>query len=212
MEHKFIVIEGNIGAGKTSLTKMLKADYNAKAVYEQFADNPFLAKFYDEPEHYSFQLELSFLADRYQQLKNELSNRDVFRSLIISDYYFSKSLIFGKNTLSGDEYALYRRIFSIIYSSLPKPDLYVYLHKNTDKLIENIKSRGRDYEQNISAEYLQKIQDGYFEYFKHQKQFAFLIIDTNTIDFVNSAEDYQKVKNLIFNTEYEAGVHMKTIG
>jgi deoxyadenosine/deoxycytidine kinase len=211
MEHKFIVIEGNIGAGKTSLTKMLKTDYNAKAVYEQFADNPFLAKFYDDPEHYSFQLELSFLADRYQQLKNELSNRDVFRSLIISDYYFSKSLIFGKNTLSGDEYALYRRIFSIIYSSLPKPDLYVYLHKNTNKLIENIKSRGRDYEQNINAEYLQKIQDGYFEYFKHQKQFAFLIIDTNTVDFVNSTEDYEKIKELIFNNTYEAGMHMKTI-
>lgn len=209
MEHKFIVIEGNIGAGKTSLTRKLTAEFNAKAVYEQFADNPFLAKFYENPKQYSFQLELSFLADRFQQLKNELSTRDVFRSLIISDYYFSKSLIFGKNTLSGDEYSLYRRIYSIIYSALPKPDLYVFLHKTTDNLLSNIKKRGRDYEKHINAEYLEKIQSGYFEYFKQQSQFAFLIIDTNHMDFVNNNLDYQKIKSLIFDRNYEPGIHRR---
>jgi deoxyadenosine/deoxycytidine kinase len=133
----------------------------------------------------------------------------VFRSLIISDYYFSKSLIFGKNTLSGDEYALYRRIYSIIYSSLPKPDLYVFLHKNTDKLLNNIKKRGRDYEKSINAEYLMKIQNGYFEYFKQQSQFAFLVLDTNEIDFVNNNKDYEKIKQLIFNEEYKIGMHRR---
>ena len=211
MQNKFIVIEGNIGAGKTSLTKMLSDDFNAKSVYEQFAENPFLAKFYKEPERYSFQLELSFLADRFHQLKSELSNRDVFKSLILSDYYFSKSLIFAKSTLAGDEYSLYRQIYSIIYSSLPKPNLYIYLYKTSKNLLINIKSRGRDYEKDINAEYLDKIQAAYFEYFKQQQEFAFLIIDTNNIDFVNNKAHYNKVKSLIFDTEYELGVHRKTI-
>ncbi len=211
MKHNFIVLEGNIGAGKTSLTRKIAAEYNAKAVYEEFADNPFLAKFYEDPKRYSFQLELTFLIDRFKQLKNQLSNRDVFHSLIISDYYFSKSLIFSKNTLSDDEYNLYRRIYSIIYSNLPKPDLYVYLHKNTDNLLINIKKRGRDYEKHINADYLQKIQNGYFEYFKHQSQFSFLIIDTNNLDYVNNEADYEKIKDIIFNYDYEKGIHRRIL-
>ncbi len=207
LRNNFIVIEGNIGAGKTSLSKKISEEYNAKLILEQFADNPFLPKFYNEPERYSFQLELSFLADRFQQLKSELNSPDLFKSFIISDYFFTKSLIFSKNTLNDDEFKLYRKIFNIIYSSLPKPDLYVYLHLDTENLINNIKKRGRNYEQEIKPEYLDKIQNAYFDYFKQQKNFTFLVIDTNNIDFVNNPKDYEKIKKAILNTKYEKGLN-----
>lgn len=205
--NNFIVVEGNIGAGKTSLTKKISNDFNAKLILEQFADNHFLPKFYKDQDRYSFQLELSFLADRFQQLKHDLCDRDLFKPFVISDYYFTKSLIFSKNTLSDDEYKLYRKIFDIIYTSLPKPDLYVYLYLNTDNLIKNIKRRGRDYEQEIKKEYLDNIQKAYFEYFNQQKDFSFLIIDTNNIDFVNNKEHYEKIKNAILNKKYPQGIN-----
>lgn len=207
MNYDYIVIEGNIGAGKTSLSKLISEKFNAKLILEQFADNPFLPKFYKNPDRYSFPLELSFLADRYNQLKKDLSHRDLFKSFTISDYYFMKSLIFSKSTLQDDEYNLYRQIFNIIYNQLPKPDLYVYLHLNTDNLIKNIKKRGRDYEQNITEDYLRKIQNGYFDYFKQQKDFRILIIDTNNIDFVNNKEHYKLIIDTIFNNEYKIGTN-----
>jgi len=203
----FIVIEGNIGAGKTSLCTKIAQDFNARMMLEQFADNPFLPKFYKDPDKYSFQLELAFLADRHSQLENDLRERDLFKSFAVSDYYFSKSLIFAKNTLSGDEYSLYRKIFQIIYTSLPKPDLYVYLYVDPEKSIENIKKRGRSYEQDITLEYLTKIQKGYFDYFKQQKSFTFLILDMNHIDFVHNKLDYEIVKDAIFNKEYSPGIN-----
>ncbi len=207
MDYKFIVIEGNIGAGKTSLSHKIAEEYNAKLILEQFANNPFLPKFYEDPEKYSFPLEMSFLADRYNQLKNELSERDLFKSFTIADYYFMKSLIFSKQTLKDDEYNLYRQFFHIIYNSLPKPDLYVYLHSNADKLLNNIKSRGREYEQEISGDYLQKIQDSYFEFFKQQQELSFLVIDINNIDFVNNSDDYNKVSNAIFTCDCKKGIN-----
>ncbi len=207
MDYKFIVIEGNIGAGKTSLSYKIAEEYNAKLILEQFANNPFLPKFYQDQEKYSFPLEMSFLADRYNQLKNELSERDLFKSFTIADYYFMKSLIFSKQTLQDDEYNLYRQFFHIIHNSLPKPDLYVYLHSSVDKLLDNIKSRGREYEQDISADYLQKIQDSYFEFFKQQQELSFLIIDTNELDFVNNTEDYRKISDAIFKAECKKGVN-----
>ncbi|NOU61849.1 deoxynucleoside kinase [Marinifilum caeruleilacunae] len=207
MDYNFIVIEGNIGAGKTTLSHKISEDRNAKLILEQFAENPFLPKFYKDPEKYSFPLEMSFLADRYNQLKKELSERDLFKSFTISDYYFMKSLIFSKQTLQDDEYTLYRQFFHIIYNSLPKPDLYVYLHSNVDKLLSNIKKRGRDYEQEITAEYLLKIQDSYFEFFKQQRDLKFLVIDTNNIDFVNQESDYEKITEAIFHTECKAGLN-----
>ena len=207
MDYKFIVIEGNIGAGKTSLSHKIAEQYNAKLILEQFANNPFLPKFYKDPDKYSFPLEMSFLADRYNQLKKELSETDLFKSFTIADYYFMKSLIFSKQTLKDDEYSLYRQFFHIIYNSLPKPDLYVYLHSNVDKLLNNIKSRGREYEQEISADYLQKIQDSYFEFFKQQQELSFLVIDTNRIDFVNNQDDYNKVSDTIFNFNCKKGVN-----
>jgi deoxyadenosine/deoxycytidine kinase len=207
----YLVIEGNIGAGKTSFANKISTELNAKLILEQFAENPFLPKFYKEPEKYSFQLELSFLAERYYQLNNELTSRDLFRSITVADYYFMKSLIFAKTTLKDDEYNLYRSIFDIIYNSIPKPDLYVYLHQDIPRLKQNIKKRGRDYEQAISDEYLEKLQDGYFDFFKKQEDIPFLIIDINKLDFVENQSDYEKIKQVIFSEKYSKGIHRQII-
>jgi deoxyadenosine/deoxycytidine kinase len=207
MELNYIVIEGNIGAGKTSLAKRISDDFNGKLILERFADNPFLPKFYKDADRYSFPLELSFLADRYHQLKRELTDRDLFRSFTIADYYFMKSLIFARATLPEDEYNLYRQIFEIIYSTLPKPDLYVYLHVDPENLLMNIKKRGRDYEQNITLEYLESIQKGYYEFFKQHPELTLLVIDSNNIDFVSNPEDYREVVQTLFQNDYKTGMN-----
>lgn len=207
---QYLVIEGNIGAGKTTLATLLAQEFNAKLVLERFADNPFLPKFYSNPERFSFTLELSFLADRYKQLNEDLRSVSLFQPLIIADYFFMKSLIFAHNTLNGDEYNLYRQIFEIIYNSIPKPDLYVYLHLPTQKLLENIHKRGRDYEQTITFEYLEEIQKGYFDFFKQHSEYTFLVIDTTNIDFVSNHADYLKLKDVIFDQKYTKGMHMVT--
>ena len=206
-QYKYIVIEGNIGAGKTSLATRLSEDYKAKLLLERFADNPFLPKFYENPTRYSFPLELSFLADRYQQLKEELGSLDIFSPFTVADYYFMKSLVFASSTLEDDEYKLYRQIFHIIHSSLPKPDLYVYLHVPPDKLLNNIASRGRNYERSITEEYLTKIQESYFAYFKQNQQYRYLIIDSENIDFVNKEADYRKIVSAIFETDHPVGMN-----
>lgn len=206
MSLNYLVIEGNIGAGKTTLAQMISEKYQAKLVLEQFADNPFLPKFYENQEHYSFPLEMAFLAERYNQLNRELSHFDLFSPFTISDYYVMKSLIFAQNTLQPDEYNLYRQFFTIIYDKMPKPDLYVYLHKDTDLLLKNIADRGRTYETFITKEYLEKITQGYFGYFRQQTDFPILIIDTNGIDFVNRPEDFEKMLLTIFRKQYDKGI------
>ena len=208
MDYNFIVIEGNIGAGKSTLAKKIADDFNAKLIPEEFAENPFLPKFYKNPDKYSFPLELSFLADRYQQLNNEIRDRELFKSFIVSDYYFTKSLIFARNTLTDDEFHLYRRIFNIIYTSLPKPDLYVYLYLDINNLKKNINRRGRLYEKDIKPEYLDKLQKGYFEYMRmHSDEFKFLVIDTNKIDFVRKQADYERIRKVIFDKNYKIGIN-----
>lgn len=207
MDLRYLVIEGNIGAGKTSLCNKIATEKHAKLILEQFADNPFLPKFYKNPDRYSFPLELSFLADRYNQLKKNLDTFDLFNNLVVADYFFMKSLIFSSSTLQEDEYKLYRQLFDIIYSSLPKPDLYVYLHKSVDNLLKNIKLRGREYEQNISYEYLKSIENGYFSFFKQQNNIKILLIDTNTIDFVNNEDHYKTLVNTIFEKDYSDGIN-----
>lgn len=202
----YLVIEGNIGAGKTSLVSLLSKEMNAKAVYEKFEDNPFLPRFYADPERYSFPLELSFLADRYKQHKEELSNRDMFTPLSIADYYFSKSLIFAGITLAEDEYRLYRQLYTIIHQNLPKPDLYVYLHSSVPRLLENIKLRGREYEKSIRFEYLLNLQKGYFEYMKSSPDMRILILDVEDFDFINDKDDYLLFKKLIFDNTYKIGI------
>jgi 2-amino-4-hydroxy-6-hydroxymethyldihydropteridine diphosphokinase len=196
-KYNYIAIEGNIGAGKTSLTNLLSEDFNAKLILERFADNAFLPKFYEDKERFAFPLEMSFLADRYQQLSDDLAQLDLFKNFIISDYYIFKSLIFAQITLQKEEYKLYRKIFDMMYKEITKPDLYVYLYQNTDRLIENIKKRGRDYEKNIEAEYLQKIHDGYKSFISTQQNLNTLIIDVSEIDFVENKVDYNFIVNQI---------------
>ncbi len=196
-KYNYIAIEGNIGAGKTSLAKMISDEFNARIVLERFADNPFLPKFYKDKERYAFSLEMSFLADRYQQLSDDLAQFDLFKNLIVSDYYIFKSLIFAQVTLHKDEYQLYRKMFNLMYKEISKPDLYVYLYQNTDRLLQNIKKRGREYEQNITPEYLQKIHDGYTSFIKTQQTLNIKIIDVSELDFVNNKTDYRFILNKI---------------
>ena len=196
-KYNYIAIEGNIGAGKTTLTNMIAEDFNAKTVLERFADNPFLPKFYEDNERYAFPLEMSFLADRYQQLSDDLAQFDLFKNFIVSDYYIFKSLIFAQVTLQKEEYFLYRKMFDIMYKEISKPDLYIYLYQNTPRLLENIQKRGRDYEQNIPSEYLDKIHKGYATFINTEKSLNTLVIDVSDKDFLNNPNDYQTVVDLI---------------
>jgi deoxyguanosine kinase len=205
MKYNFIAIEGNIGAGKTSLATRISQEFNGKLILEQFEDNAFLPKFYENAAKYAFPLELSFLASRYQQLKDQLTHQDLFRSFTIADYFIHKSMIFAGKTLDGDELTLYTRLFKIIEASLPKPDLLVYLYLNIDHLKSNILKRGRPYEQNIDFDYLEKIQAGYIEFLRQQQNMRILIIDTNKMDFVDNKEDYSKMVALI-SSEYQTGI------
>lgn len=189
-DYNYIAIEGNIGAGKTSLAHQISSDFNAKLILERFADNAFLPKFYEEPQRYAFTLEMSFLADRYQQISDDLSQLDLFKDFMVSDYDIYKSLIFSKITLPDDEFRLYRKLFYLMYKDIAKPDLYVYLYQNTERLQANIKKRGRDYEQNIEKDYLEKINSGYLEFLKNQTELNVKIIDISNRDFIESRADY----------------------
>src|SRR6202000_2195580 len=166
MNYNFITIEGNIGAGKTTLTHMLSKHYNARLILEAFADNPFLPKFYENQELYAFPLELFFMAERYKQLKDLLQTKDMFQNITISDYLFTKCLLFAKVNLPEDEFRLYQKLFYIITPQIVQPDILIYLHAPVSKLKENIKKRNRSYEQNISDEYLLELQETYTNYIK----------------------------------------------
>mgnify|MGYP001449291129 FL=1 len=198
-KYNYIAIEGNIGAGKTSLAKMISDEFNAKKVFERFADNSFLPKFYKNQERYAFPMEMRFLADRYQQLSDDLAQFNLFKNFIVSDYYIFKSLIFAQVTLQKEEYVLYRKIFNFMYKEITKPDLYVYLYQNKKRLLDNIKKRGRDYEQNIQPEYLQKIHDGYSNFIKTEQSLNSIIIDISDVDFVGNKKDYKYIINKIKN-------------
>src|SRR5690606_31908684 len=196
-KYNYIAIEGNIGAGKTSLTTKISSDFNAKLILERFRDNPFLPKFYADPSRYAFPLEMSFLADRYQQLVDDIAQLDLFQGWILADYDVNKSLIFAGITLPEDEYSLYKKLFHVMHKDLPKPDLYVYLYQSTERLLENIKKRGREYEQSIPADYLQKLNIGYLDYIKSRPSENVRIIDITEIDFVRNRADYLKILRLI---------------
>ena len=199
-KYNYIAIEGNIGSGKTSLTKMISDEFNAKIILERFADNPFLPKFYEDKERYAFPLEMSFLADRHQQLSDDLAQFDLFKNFIVSDYYIFKSLIFAQVTLQKEEYILYRKMFDIMYKEITKPDLYIYLYQNTEQLLQNIKKRGRDYEQSIAPSYLNKIHLGYRNFIDTEQNLNSVIIDVSGRDFVGNPDDYKyiikKIKSL----------------
>ena len=208
--YNYIAIEGNIGAGKTTLATRMSQQFNSRLILEQFEDNSFLPKFYEDPSRYAFPLELSFLADRFQQLKNQLAVQDMFHPVIIADYFILKSLIFAKKTLNSEEFTLYTRLFSIIENALPKPDLLVYLYLDISRLQKNIRNRGRVYEQKIEDDYLQRIQEGYLDYIRQQQGLRVLLIDTNKLDFVAHQADYDTLIEIILQ-EYPIGIHRITL-
>ncbi len=202
----FIAIEGNIGAGKTTLASKIAEQYNGKLVLERFADNPFLPKFYEDKSRYAFPLEMSFLADRYQQFSDDTSQFDLFKNFMVSDYDIYKSLIFAQVTLQKDEFVLYRKLFNLMYREVKKPLIYVYLYQSTERLLENIKNRGRAYEQGIEPEYLDRINKGYFDFFKSYPEQNTLIVDVGDLDFVAREEDYMTIVDRIQNFALELAI------
>lgn len=205
MKYNFITIEGNIGAGKTTLAHLLSKHYNARLILEEFADNPFLPKFYENPGQYAFPLELFFMAERFKQQKEFLQQKDMFQNLTISDYLFTKCLLFAKVTLPDDEFRLYQRLFEIINQQLTKPDLLIYLHSPVSKLQKNIKNRNRSYEQNIPDEYLFNIQETYTQYIK-QHNIKTLFVDATNADFLGN-EKHLEVIYAALEKDYEDGQH-----
>lgn len=205
---QFIAIEGNIGAGKTTLSNQLAGEYGCRLILEQFTDNPFLPLFYDNPERYAFPVELFFMTERHKQLQEELAQTHLFQQSIIADYFFIKTLLFAKNNLKEEEYRLFQRLFNVLNSTFPRPDLLVYLHRPVERLIYQIRKRGREYEQDISDTYLEQIQGAYMEFFRTESNIPILIIELEDLDFASNPEGYQQVKDLIFQ-DYEPGVHRK---
>ena len=205
MHYKFVVIEGNIGVGKTTLAGMLAKEYNARLILEQFEDNPFLPKFYKDPEKHAFPLELFFMAERYHQLKKQ-KEQDLFQPITIADYFFMKSKLFAQNNLQKDEQQLFNSLFDIMLSSLSSPDLLVYLYADVDRLQQNIKNRGRSFEQGITNEYLQNIQDRYLDYLRKQSHFPVLLLDVSSVNFKEDEKVYSRIKELL-KSPYKLGVH-----
>jgi len=205
MKYTFISIEGNIGAGKTTLANLLAERLNARLILEEFADNPFLAKFYDNPAQYAFSVELFFMAERYKQQKDLVSQQDMFKTLTISDYLFTKCLLFAKVNLPDDEFRLYQRLFDTMHHQMIQPELLIYLHAPVSKLQENIKKRNRPYEQNIQNDYLYKIQQTYTHYIK-QHNVKTLIVDTSDADFIGNPKHLDTILDAL-EKEYEDGQH-----
>lgn len=204
--YSYIVIEGNIGAGKTTFCEMIHEEYNCRLILEEFDDNPFLPYFYKDPERYAFTVELFFMTERHKQLQQHLLNRDMFADFTIADYTFVKTLLFARKNLEEEEYRLFQKLFGVLNQSFPKPDLLVYFHRDVDILLSNISQRGRSYEKEIKGEYLLEIQNSYFEYFRNILSFPILIIDINEIDFKKHSNQYAELKNIIAR-EYTPGVH-----
>ncbi len=192
MKHQFITIEGNIGAGKTTLSNILAQKLNAKLILEEFADNPFLPKFYEKPDQYAFPLELFFMAERYKQLKDFINTQDLFQQVTISDYLFTKCLLFAKVNLPDEEFRLYQKLFDIIHQQITVPDILIYLHAPVQKLQENIKKRNRSYEQDIKDDYLFNLQETYTSYIK-QHNINTIFIDASNADFLNNDAHVQVV-------------------
>ncbi|MDA3614973.1 deoxynucleoside kinase [Polluticaenibacter yanchengensis] len=209
MIYNYITIEGNIGVGKTTLANILAEKLNARLVLEQFSDNPFLSKFYKNPEQYAFPLELSFMAERYKQLKELIHTRDLFKSLTITDYLFTKCLLFAKVNLPDEEFRLYQKLFDIIHQQILKPELLIYLHAPVNKLQANIKKRNRSYEQAIPDEYLFNIQEMYTNYIK-QHNIKAVFVDASNADFINNPAHVEVILDIL-SKEYEHGQYYTSL-
>ncbi|MEQ1624426.1 MAG: hypothetical protein RLY89_2956 [Bacteroidota bacterium] len=205
MKHHFITVEGNIGAGKTTLAHLLAKHYNARLILEEFAENPFLPKFYSNPEQYAFPVELFFMAERYKQLKEMVHTKDLFQSITVSDYLFTKCLLFAKVTLPDEEFRLYQKLFDIIHQQLVFPDILIYLHAPVNKLQANIKKRNREYEQAIPDEYLFNLQETYTSYIK-QHNIKTIFIDATNADFLGNQAHLQVVLDAL-DKDFEDGQH-----
>ena len=212
MQFSFIVIEGNIGSGKTSLSKKIAQDFNGKIILEEFADNPFLPKFYKNAELNAFPLELFFMAERFQQLSSENIESDLFSEFSIADYSFFKSKLFAQNNLKEDELNLFNKLYSIMFSSVKKPDLLVYLHSDIKRLQANIKERGREYEQEIKDEYLKDIENKYFDYLKKQTNFQVLMLDVSKINFLEDKNIYNQIISEIEHFEQDVRIKSLVLG
>jgi deoxyguanosine kinase len=209
MKYSFVTIEGNIGAGKTTLSHLLAKHYNARLILEQFAENPFLPKFYENPSQYAFPLELFFMAERFKQLKELLQQKDLFQTITISDYLFTKCLLFAKVNLPDDEFRLYQRLFEIIHQQLLQPDILIYLHAPVTKLQQNIRKRGRSYEQSIPDDYLFNIQETYTHYIK-QHNLRTIFVDASNADFLGNEKHLQVIIEAL-DKDYEVGQHYLTL-
>lgn len=201
----FIAIEGVIGAGKTSLAQLLAKRKNARIVLEEFEDNPFLPKFYEDRERYAFQTQLTFLASRFKQ-QQKMMNKDLFHELTISDYIFDKDRIFARLNLDEDELALYDNIYNIMAGIAPQPDLVIFIQSSVERLLNNIEKRGRSYERHITPEYLTELNDAYNHFFYHYTQSPLITINATEIDFVNNTDHLAYIEQQIF----EIPLHSKT--
>ena len=204
--YNFIAIEGNIGAGKTTFCELLAQEYPVRLILEQFTDNPFLPLFYEHSERYAFPVELFFMTERHKQLQESFSTIDMFTPLSIADYFFNKTRLFAKNNLNEQEFRLFQRLFEVLNATFPKPDLLVYLHRSVDNLVTNIKKRGRQYETDISAEYLLNIQNVYFEYFRTETSLPIVIIDVENVDFISNRGAYEALVEIL-KKPFSKGLH-----
>lgn len=205
MDYHYITIEGNIGAGKTTLAHMLSKHFNARLILEEFADNPFLSKFYENPQQFAFPLELFFMAERYKQLKELIHTKDLFQNITISDYLFTKCLLFAKVNLPEEEFHLYQKLFDIIYQQLTQPDILIYLHVPVNQLQKNIKKRNRSFELSITDDYLFKLQLTYTQYIR-QHNIKTLVIDAANADFLGNEKHLRAVLDAL-DKDYENGQH-----
>ncbi len=204
--YQYISIEGNIGAGKTTFCKMMTDEYNCELILEQFANNPFLPFFYKDPERYAFTVELFFMTERHKQLQKTLLNPSLFSPFKLADYSFIKTLLFARKNLGEEEYRLFTQLYNTLKQSFPDPDLLVYFHRDVNILQKNIAKRDRDYEKDITNDYLLKIQNSYFEYFRNIVSYPVLIIDLKEIDFISNPKQYDEIKKLLAK-KYSPGIH-----
>lgn len=206
LAYPYIVIEGNIGVGKTTFCRKLQEKYDARLILEQFSDNPFLPYFYENPERHAFSVELFFMTERHRQLQEELIQGDLFNQQIISDYIFIKTLLFAKNNLNVEEYRLFNRLFHVLNAHFKKPDLVVYLHRPISTLLTQIKKRGRSYEMEMSTMYLENIQKAYFDFFKMDPEYPILVVGIGDLDFEKDVQAFELLNNILLQ-KYETKVH-----
>ena len=206
LAYPYIVIEGNIGVGKTTFCRKLQEKYDARLILEQFSDNPFLPYFYENPERHAFSVELFFMTERHRQLQEELIQGDLFNQQIISDYIFIKTLLFAKNNLNEEEYRLFNRLFHVLNAHFKKPDLVVYLHRPVPNLLHQIKKRGRSFEMEINTTYLENIQKAYFDFFKMDPEYPILVVGIDDLDFEKDNNAFELLNKLLLQN-YEPKVH-----